>query len=73
VVAAAVPSSDLAVEVSKHRAVKGVAVDIPSLVLAVDHSVGLGCSNISYRDFSQDQKILAANQNSDLNEYHYYP
>ena len=44
-----------------------------SLLVSTDHSTELGRWHISFGDVSQDQMILAANQNSDLNDIHYYP
>ena len=47
-------------------------VNASSLVSA-DHNIELGRWHISFGDVSQDQMILAANQNSDMNDNHYYP
>ena len=67
-----IQSFNLAIEVS-NRMAERVAVSKSSLVFTAAHSIELGHLHISFGDVSQDQKILAANQNSDLSDYHYYP
>ena len=44
-----------------------------SLLVSTDHSTEQGRWHISFGDVSQDQMILPADQNSDLNVIHYYP
>ena len=64
-------SFEQAIEASKQM-VGQVPVNASSLVPAA-HKIKLGHRHISFGDVSEDQMILAANQNSDLNDYYYYP
>jgi hypothetical protein len=50
----AIPSFDLAIEVS-NRMAERVAVSTSSLVFTAAHSIELGRSHISFGDVSQDQ------------------
>ncbi len=65
-------SFDQGFRVSKHMVELEEAADT-SLVVLADHSIELECQNISFGDVSRDQIILVPNQNSDLNDYYYYP